>query len=73
MKTWVRQAHRWMAVLFTVTVVATTVAITAGGESLLWVSYTPLLPLAVLFFSGLYLYLLPYRAKRRHLAGNPVT
>lgn len=73
MKTWVRRAHRWMAVLFTVTVVATTVALATAGESLLWVSYTPLLPLAVLFFSGLYLYLLPYRAKRRHLGGNPVT
>ncbi|MDY7086453.1 MAG: hypothetical protein SYR96_15235 [Actinomycetota bacterium] len=72
MKTWVRQVHRWMAVLFTVTVVGTTVALTVGGESLVWVSYTPLLPLAVLFFSGIYLYVLPYRAKRRHLAGNPV-
>ncbi|MBM2622417.1 hypothetical protein JIG36_43635 [Actinoplanes sp. LDG1-06] len=70
---WIRQAHRWMAVFFTVTVIATTVALTVGGESLVWVSYTPLLPLAMLFFSGAYLYLQPYRAKRRHLGGNPVT
>ncbi|GIE29629.1 hypothetical protein Ait01nite_026740 [Actinoplanes italicus] len=61
---WVRQVHRWTAVLFTVTVVATTVALTQE-DPLVWVSYLPLFPLALLFFTGLYLFVLPYLAKRR--------
>ena len=64
MNKWIRQAHRWMAVLFTVTVIATTVAL-AQEDPLVWVSYTPLLPLALLLFSGIYLYLLPHPARRR--------
>ena len=61
---WIRQTHRWVAVAFTVTVLATVVAL-AQKEPIVWVSYTPLLPLALLFFSGLYLFVLPYLAKRR--------
>jgi hypothetical protein len=61
---WVRQIHRWLAVVFTVTVIATTVAL-AQPEPVVWVSYLPLFPLAVLFFTGLYLFALPYLVKRR--------
>jgi hypothetical protein len=61
---WVRQLHRWLAVAFTVTVVATFVAL-AQEEPVIWVSYVPLLPLALLFFSGLYMFVLPYVTKRR--------
>jgi hypothetical protein len=61
---WIRQTHRWVAVAFTVTVLATVVAL-AQKEPVVWVSYTPLLPLALLFFSGLYLFVLPYLTKRR--------
>jgi len=65
---WVRQIHRWLAVAFTVTVVATVIAL-AQQEPIVWVSYTPLLPLALLFFSGAYLFALPYAAKWR--GGRP--
>jgi hypothetical protein len=61
---WLRQVHRWLAVAFTVTVVATVVAL-AREEPVAWVSYVPLLPLALLFFTGLYLFAQPYAAKRR--------
>jgi hypothetical protein len=61
---WVRQLHRWLAIAFTVTVIATFVAL-AQEDPVVWVSYTPLLPLALLLFSGLYLFALPYLAKRR--------
>ena len=61
---WVRQLHRWLAVVFTVTVVATTVAL-AQQDPILWVSYLPLFPLALLFFTGLYLFALPYLPRRR--------
>jgi heme A synthase len=61
---WVRQMHRWLAMTFTVTVIVTFVAL-AQDEPVVWVSYVPLLPLALLLFSGLYLFVLPYATKRR--------
>ncbi|WP_328476276.1 hypothetical protein OHA21_21475 [Actinoplanes sp. NBC_00393] len=64
MNGWIRQFHRWMAVFFTVTVVVTVVAL-AQKDPIVWVSYVPLLPLALLFFTGLYLFALPYLVKRR--------
>ena len=63
----IRQAHRWMSIIFTMTVVANFVAIAqAGGEMPpAWITYSPLLPLALLMFSGLYLFVLPYLTKWR--------
>jgi hypothetical protein len=56
---WVRQLHRWLAITFTVTVIITFVAL-AQQDPVIWVSYVPLLPLALLLFTGLYLFMLPY-------------
>jgi heme A synthase len=56
---WVRQTHRWLSIAFAVTVIVTFVAL-AREKPVVWVSYVPLLPLALLFFSGLYLFALPY-------------
>lgn len=61
---WVRQIHRWLAVTFTVTVIVTFVAL-AQEDPVVWVSYVPLLPLALLLFTGLYLFVLPYATKWR--------
>jgi hypothetical protein len=61
---WVRQIHRWLAIAFTVTVIANFVAL-AQGEPPAWVVYSPLLPLAFLLFTGLYLFVLPYATKWR--------
>jgi hypothetical protein len=61
---WIRQAHRWLAIAFTVTVIITFVAL-AQAEPVIWVSYVPLLPLALLLFSGLYLFALPYASRWR--------
>ena len=60
---WVRQTHRCLAIAFTVTVIVTFVAL-AQEEPVVWVSYVPLLPLALLLFTGLYLLVLPYATKR---------
>lgn len=60
----VRQFHRWVSIAFTVSVIATFIAL-AQEKPLVWVSYVPLLPLALLLFSGLYLFVLPYAAKWR--------
>ncbi|HET9262611.1 MAG TPA: hypothetical protein VFO14_06180 [Vicinamibacterales bacterium] len=61
---WVRQIHRWLSIAFTVTVILTFVAL-GLEEPVVWVSYVPLLPLALLLFTGLYLFVLPYTIKWR--------
>jgi hypothetical protein len=62
----VRQTHRWVSIVFTVTVIANFVALAqGGGMPPPWVTYSPLLPLAILLFSGLYMFVLPYATKRR--------
>ena len=63
----IRQTHRWLSIIFTLTVIANFVAIfQAHGEMPpAWITYSPLLPLALLMFSGLYLFVLPYLAKWR--------
>ncbi|MBY0495560.1 MAG: hypothetical protein K2Y23_15215 [Cyanobacteria bacterium] len=67
MNFWIRQTHRWVSIVFTITVIANFVAIAmaSGGMPPAWITYSPLLPLAILMFSGLYLFILPYTAKRR--------
>ncbi|WP_239118220.1 hypothetical protein [Paractinoplanes ferrugineus] len=59
-----RQIHRWTSMVFTATVVVTFVAL-AQEDPIVWVSYVPLFPLAVLFFTGLYLFTRPYLVRRR--------
>jgi hypothetical protein len=61
---WIRQIHRWLAVVFTLTVIANFVAM-SQGEPPAWITYSPLLPLFLLMFSGLYMFVLPYTAGRR--------
>jgi hypothetical protein len=62
---WIRQIHRWVSIVFTVTVIANFVALAQSGGAMppAWVTYSPLLPLALLLFSGLYLFALPYVTK----------
>jgi cellulose synthase/poly-beta-1,6-N-acetylglucosamine synthase-like glycosyltransferase len=60
---WLRQIHRWLSIVFTATVIANFVAM-GFGQSPPWVVYAPLLPLALLLFTGLYLFALPYAANR---------
>jgi cellulose synthase/poly-beta-1,6-N-acetylglucosamine synthase-like glycosyltransferase len=61
---WIRQAHRWISIAFTVTVLANFAAMTQGPPPM-WITYAPLFPLALLLFSGLYLFILPYRNKSK--------
>ena len=68
---WIRQTHRWLSIAFTVTVIANFVQIAReGGNPPNWVTYSPLVPLALLLFSGLYMFVLPYAAKWRHQRGT---
>jgi cellulose synthase/poly-beta-1,6-N-acetylglucosamine synthase-like glycosyltransferase len=61
---WIRQAHRWLSIAFTLTVIANFAAM-ARGIPLAWVTYSPLIPLFLLMFSGLYMFALPYAVRRR--------
>ena len=60
---WIRQTHRWLAIVFTLTVIACFLAI-GIGQPPQWLFYMPLPPLFLLMFSGLYMFFLPYVAKR---------
>jgi hypothetical protein len=62
---WIRQFHRWTSIAFTATVIANIAFISAGaGQPPALVTYSPLLPLALLLISGLYLFVLPYATKQ---------
>lgn len=68
LSTLVRQAHRWLSILFTLTVVVNFAAM-AFAEPPDWIVYAPLPPLFLLLFSGLYMFVLPYvRSQRRSVA-----
>jgi hypothetical protein len=64
---WTRQLHRWLSIAFTATVIANFVALAQGGGKMPppWVTYSPLLPLALLTFTGLHMFVQPYAAKWR--------
>ncbi len=60
---WIRQSHRWLAMVFTATVIAN-FAVRAVGEPPAWITYSPLPPLFLMLLTGLYMFALPYVAKR---------
>ena len=66
----IRQTHRWLSIVFTLTVIANFAALTQGQPPA-WVTYSPLLPLALLLFSGLYLFVLPYATRWRNGSATP--
>ena len=61
---WFRQIHRWLSIAFTVAVIANILAL-AQGEPAVWVGLLALLPLFLLLFTGLYMFVLPYATKWR--------
>lgn len=62
MNLWFRQIHRWVSIVFTVTVIANFIALATAGGAMppAWVTYSPLLPLFLLMLTGLYMFALPY-------------
>jgi hypothetical protein len=63
----IRQTHRVLSIVFTMTVIANFVALGVGQgqQPPAWIIYSPLLPLLLLMFSGLYLFVLPYLSRRK--------
>jgi hypothetical protein len=70
MSNWIRQFHRWVSIIFTLCVIANFVAMALrpGQQPPAAVTYSPLPPLFLLLFTGLYMFVLPYTAKRRSAA-----
>ena len=68
----IRQIHRWLSIAFTVTVIANFV-VRIWGEPPAWVTYSPLLPLFLLLFSGLYMFVLPYAVRLATLVRKATT
>lgn len=64
---WLRQGHRWVSILFTGTVIANFIALAMGNgqQPPAWVTYSPLLPLALLLLTGLYMFVLPYVSRSK--------
>lgn len=62
----IRQFHRWTSIAFTLGVIVNTIVIAMGqGEQpAFWVYLLALIPLFLLLFSGLYLFILPYLPRR---------
>ena len=65
MHNWIRQFHRWMSVAFTIGFIINLVAIARGGEPAFWIYLTALIPLFLLFPTGLYMFVQPYVARRQ--------
>ena len=59
----IRQFHRWISIIFTVTVAAN-FAVMAVTTPPAFVVYAPLPPLFLLLFTGLYMFVLPNVARR---------
>ena len=62
---WIRQIHRWLSIAFTAVVAAIFISLGIGVEPAQWIYFVPLIPLALLTFSGLYMFALPYAARWR--------
>ncbi len=59
---WIRQSHRWLGILLTVTILANFASM-AFGPTPPVIVYAPLLPLTLLVASGLDMFFLPYLGK----------
>ncbi len=72
MNVWIRQIHRWVSIIFLAVVIGIFIALGVGVKPANWVYLSPLLPLAVLALTGLYMFALPYVAHWRSKR-HPVT
>ncbi|MDZ4110091.1 MAG: hypothetical protein U1E18_10900 [Brevundimonas sp.] len=62
---WIRQSHRWLSVIFTLVVAAIFVTLGLGRQPAEWVYFLPLFPLALMTLTGLWMFALPWVARRR--------
>lgn len=65
---WIRQIHRWLSLAFTLAVIAN-IAAMGMTEPAVWIGLLALVPLIPLLITGLYLFALPYIARRHGVEG----
>jgi hypothetical protein len=61
---WIRQVHRWLSIAFTLAVIVNIIAM-GQKEQALWIGLLALFPLVLLLITGLYMFVLPYVARRQ--------
>jgi len=61
---WIRQTHRWLSIVFTVAIVINLVTILRGKYSQK-LGLMAVAVLALMFLTGVYLFLLPYAGRLR--------
>lgn len=62
---WIRQVHRWMSMAFTLGFIVNLIALAGPQPAAFWVYLAVLIPLFVLFPTGLFMFLQPYVSRRR--------
>lgn len=62
LRNWIRQGHRWLGIILTLTILANFAAMAFGPPPSIIV-YAPLAPLTLLLLSGLHMFSLPYFEK----------
>lgn len=72
MTRFIRSFHRWTSIVFTLTVIANFACIFLLGNASVppLVTYSPLPPLFLLLFSGLYMFFQHYSGRRRAVAAS---
>jgi heme A synthase len=61
---WIRWAHRWVSIAFTLAVIVNFIAVMRGKYNRP-LGLMAVFPLALLFLTGMYLFVLPYATKWR--------
>ena len=61
----IRQIHRWLSIIFTITVLVN-IAAMMREEPALWIGLLALFPLILLLLTGLVLFALPYMTRARN-------
>ena len=59
-KGWIRGTHRWVSMSFVAISAAIFIALGLGRQPAQWVYFVPLVPLALLVATGVYMFFLPY-------------
>lgn len=64
MNAFVRSSHRWLSVVFMAAVLVNITAQIMGVQAV-WIGLLALFPLILMMISGMWLFVLPYVARRR--------
>jgi len=64
MSFWIRRTHRWLAVVFTLTVIANLTVMGFAGQPPAAIVYAPLPPLFLMLFTGLWMLVQPLLRRR---------